>query len=117
MAHVTLKINGYGYTVGCEDGQEQHLSAMAQQVESRIESIKALGGNSGEAKLLVLAALLMADEIHDLRIEMDGLRAAVNAARAARPKGEGNGDAELARKLSRLTVRAEQIASSLEQPS
>jgi cell division protein ZapA len=117
MAHVTVKINGYGYTVGCEDGQEQHLLAMAQQVESRIDSIKALGGNSGEAKLLVLAALLMADEIHDLRIEMDGLRAAVNAARAARPKVEGKIDPELARKLSHLTMRAEQIASSLEQPS
>ena len=67
MAQVTVKINGYAYTVGCEDGQEPHLLAMAEQVESRIESIKALGGHSGEARLLVMAALLMADELHDMR--------------------------------------------------
>ena len=75
MAHVTIKLNGYSYTVGCEDGQEQHLMAMAEQVESRIDSIKKLGGSSGEARLLVLTALLLADEIHDMRIVLEALRA------------------------------------------
>jgi cell division protein ZapA len=117
LAHVTVKINGYAYTVGCEDGQEQHLLAMAQQVESRIESIKTLGGNTGEARLLVLAALLMADEIHDMRIELEGLRAAAAAsAKTPRAKGEGKADPEVTRKLGRLTVRAEEIAASMERP-
>ena len=66
MAQVTIKINGYAYTVGCEDGQEEHLQAMAAEIERRIGGIRALGGQSGEARLLVLAALLMADELHDL---------------------------------------------------
>lgn len=117
MAQVTVKINGYAYTVGCEDGQEGHLLAMAEQVDSRVESIKALGGNSGESRLLVLASLLMADEIHDMRIEMDNLRAANN--RAAKREGkERAGDAktegELGRKLGRLAIRAEQIADGME---
>ena len=60
MAQMTIRINGYAYTVGCEDGQEAHLQAMAEAVEKRIDSIKALGGQSGESRLLVLAALLMA---------------------------------------------------------
>jgi cell division protein ZapA (FtsZ GTPase activity inhibitor) len=67
MAQVTVRINGYTYVLGCEDGQEGHLLAMAEQVEARIDSIKAMGGQNGEAKLLVLAALLMADELHDLK--------------------------------------------------
>ena len=79
LAQVTVRINGYAYTVGCEDGQEQHLQAMAEQVEKRIDSIKALGSNSGEARLLVLASLLMADEIHDLRTELDSARRAAGA--------------------------------------
>ena len=112
MAQVTIKLNGYSYTVGCEDGQEQHLTAMAAQVENRIESIKALGGSSGEARVLVLTALLMADEIHDLRIEMDGLRSA-HAAPAARG---GKGDAEMNRRVTRLAARAEQIAADLDRP-
>ena len=43
MAQVTLRINGYSYLVGCEDGQERHLQAMGDAVQSRIDSIKALG--------------------------------------------------------------------------
>jgi len=116
MAQVTVKINGYGYVVGCEDGQEPHLQSMAEQVDTRVDSIKALGGNSGESRLLVLAALLMADEIHDLRIELDSLRSIANRAAkrdakdAAAPKQEG----DLIRKLGKLAVRAEQIADGLE---
>jgi cell division protein ZapA len=64
MAQVTLRINGYSYLVGCEDGQERHLEAMGAAVQSRIDSIKTLG-QTGEARLLMLAALLLADELHD----------------------------------------------------
>jgi cell division protein ZapA len=108
LAQVTVKINGYSYNVGCEDGQEEHLGAMAAQVESRIDSIKALGGNSGEARVLVLTALLMADELHDLRLELE-------AARRGGP-ARGKSDGEVTRKISRLAARAEQIAVDLERP-
>ena len=111
MAQVTIKINGYAYTVGCEDGQEQHLQDMAQQVESRIESIKALGGQSGEGRLLVLAALLMADELHDTNIELQTLRNGATPASA-----ESKPDPRQARRLSRLARKAEDIAASIEQP-
>lgn len=109
MPQVSVKINGYSYTVGCEEGQEQHLSAMSREVENRIDSIKALGSQSGEARLLVLAALLMADELHDLRIEADGLRA--SASRPARAKADGEA---AAKRLAKLATRAEQIAGELE---
>ncbi len=125
MAQLTIKINGYAYTVGCEDGQEAHLQDMAGQIQQRVDSIKALGGNpTGEGKLLVLAALLMADELHDSAIELNTLR----QARAALPvaEGEPNGAAkpddgtEMARaaarerRLSRLARKAEDIAASME---
>ena len=115
MAQVTVKVNGYTYTVGCEDGQESHLQAMAAQVDSRIESIKTLGGSSGESRLLLLAALLMADEIHDLRAEMQGLSSGTPA---PRPAGEVvvKPDPEMGKRLGKLANRAEQIAASLERP-
>jgi cell division protein ZapA len=122
LAQLTIKINGYAYTVGCEDGQEEHLQAMCEQVEKRVDSIKALGSNSGEARLLVLAGLLMADEIHDLKVEIDSLRAAgAKPQRSRTESGKPDGgsvksDQELTRKLGRLAIRAEQIAAGLEQP-
>ena len=119
MAQVTVKINGYAYTVGCENGQEQHLQGMARQVESRIESIKTFGGPTGEGRLLVLAALLMADELHDTAIELAALRAAAASA-ATQPEGqaaeEPKPDLRQARRLSRLARKAEDIAASIESP-
>jgi cell division protein ZapA len=116
MAQVTVKVNGYTYTVGCEDGQESHLQAMAAQVEDRVDSIKALGGNSGESRLLLMAALLMADEIHDLRVELG--QQPDNPGRPAHPdaKPGEKADPDMARRIGRLAARAEEIAASLERP-
>ncbi len=105
MAQLTVKINGYAYTIGCVDGQEQHLQAMAEQVESRVSKIKALGSQSGESRLLVQAALLMADELHDLTLELAALR---------RNRHAMAGDAALNERLSMLANRAEEIAATLE---
>lgn len=112
MAQVTVKINGYSYTVGCEDGQENHLAAMASQVESRIDNIKALGSTSGEQRLLVLASLLMADELHDVKQELEAAREIIGTTtnRPVRAKG----DPETVKKISKLAARAEQIANGLE---
>lgn len=106
MAQLTIRINGYAYTVGCDDGQEQHLLKMAASVEARINSIKALGGQSGEARLLVLAALLMADELHDQGILLERLKAELQRG----PQVE----AEQRRRLARLAEQAEGIAAELE---
>lgn len=105
MAQLTVKINGYAYTIGCADGQEQHLQAMAEQVESRVDKIKALGSQSGESRLLVQAALLMADELHDLVLEMAALR---------RSRHATTENAAFNERLSSLANRAEEIAATLE---
>jgi cell division protein ZapA len=111
MAQVTIRINGYAYTVGCEDGQETHLEEMAGDIEQRISSIKAIGGQSGEARLLMLAALLLADELYDTRKALD---LAQNAAATQQPLPPAEKpDPEKRAKLRRLAARAEEIAADL----
>ncbi len=103
MAQVTLRINGYSYLVGCEDGQERHLLAMGEAVQTRIDSIKALG-QTGEARLLMLAALLLADELHDKEAAAPPERA------PERPAIDPAFDAA----VRRLAIKAEEIAEALE---
>ena len=111
MAQVTIRINGYAYVVGCEDGQEMHLQAMAAYVDRRIERIKAIGGQSGEARLLALTALLMADELHDLSADRlpPATAAMLEEAEAVRTQVQWR-----ERQLASLADRAEAIAASLE---
>lgn len=105
MAQVTIRINGYAYIVGCEDGQEAHLERMATEIEQRVNSIKAIGGQSGEARLLMLAALLLADELHDTRSQLTAKPAAEPIAAPV--------DSERRAKLRRIAARAEEIAADL----
>lgn len=106
MAQVTVKINGYAYNIGCKDGEEAHLYAMAEQIEERVTRAKSLGSQSGEARLLVMAALFMADELHDMRLEMKSARTGKTPAAVKSSED----------RAKRLAARAEAIAAAVEQP-
>jgi cell division protein ZapA len=106
MAQLTIRINGYAYAVACEDGQEPHLERMAAEIDARITSIKASAGYSGEARLLLMAALLLADELHDTR---NAAPVPAPAPIVVAPKP----DAEARAKLRRIAARAEEIAADL----
>ena|ERR1700761_2835658 len=108
MAQVTLRINGYAYVIGCQDGEEQHLEAMADEVNRRIDGVRAAAGPSGEARMLVMASLLMADDLFETRGRLQALEAATPAASKPDPK--------LGRKLNKIAKRAEEIADGLEHP-
>ena len=111
MAQVTIRINGFTYPVSCEDGQEQHLTDMATEVDRRISSIKSLGSQTGESRLLVLAALLLADELHDTKSALTKAETATSAAPKAEPDA-----AERRARLRRAAARAEEIAADLIEP-
>ena len=102
MAQVSLHINGYGYILGCADGEEDRLLALAADLNRRIDEIKASSGAGGEARLLLMAALLLSDELHEQR---DG---ATSGAAKPEPK--------ISRRLRGLAKRAEAIADSTEPP-
>lgn len=111
MAQVTIRINGFTYPVSCEDGQEQHLTDMAAEVDRRITSIKSLGSQTGESRLLVLAALLLADELHDTKTALSAAESITPA--AAKPEPDGT---ERRARLRRAAARAEEIAADLIEP-
>lgn len=65
MAEVEVRIAGRRYELACRDGEEAHLLALAAMVDAKAsEAMRAMGG-LGEAKLMLLAALLLADALHD----------------------------------------------------
>ena len=108
MAQVTIRINGYAYTVGCEDGQEAHLQAMGRSVDRYVDRVKALGKHSGESHILVLSTLLMADELHDLAVARDASEVTPPPHPVAHPA------AGIEQALHELAERAEDIAALLE---
>lgn len=75
MAQVTLSVNGRPYVVGCEDGQEAHLTELARLFDEQVQQVSKDVGQLGETRLFLMAALLLADELSDLRGRLAGLQA------------------------------------------
>jgi cell division protein ZapA len=111
MAQVTVRVGGYSHPVACQDGQERHLTEMAAEVDRRIGALKAMGMQFGETRMLLLAALQLADETSDLQSEVSALKAA--GAVAAAPAAPA-ADPALAARLVRVAEAIENIAATLE---
>ena len=79
MAQVAVMVNGRRYEISCDDGQEVHVVRLAEQIDRRVAQLVAAVGQVGDARLLLLASLLLADEIADMRTELARLREGVGA--------------------------------------
>jgi cell division protein ZapA len=65
MPLVNVMVNGRAYTIACDDGEEDHLRALAATVDAKAREVLSSVGQVGDTRLLLMAALLMADEHHD----------------------------------------------------
>ena len=70
MAQVTIEVNGRPYTVGCEDGQERHLSELSRLFDHQVRQVSQEVGQLGETRLFLMGALLLADELADTRLRL-----------------------------------------------
>lgn len=110
MGQVTVRVNGYAHTIGCKDGEEQHVLALVRQIEDKVRVIRSMGGQFSEARMLLHVALLLADEAGDLR---EALAAAGGAAPAAAPAPPAAADPALAERLTRIAERIEGLAQTM----
>ena len=65
MSHINVTINARQYRMACEEGQEVRLLKLAESLETRIQSLRGKFGEIGDARLTVMAALTVCDELID----------------------------------------------------
>ena len=66
MPLVNVMVNSRAYTIACDEGEEQHLKELAAHVDAKAREVLGSVGQVGDARLLLMAALLIADEHHDM---------------------------------------------------
>ena len=74
MAQISIEVNGRPYNVGCEDGQERHLTELARIFDTEVRKISSEMGQLGDTRLFLMGALLLADELLDARTRLLGLQ-------------------------------------------
>ena len=72
MAQVDVTINDRAYRIACDDGQDGHVSQLAEYLDSRVQELVSSVGQVGDARLLVMASLLIADELSETIAELNG---------------------------------------------
>ena len=100
---VTIRLNGNPYQIGCGAGEEAHVTELGEEVESTMQSLIASVGQIGEARLLAMVALILAD-----RATRNADEPALNGV-ADRSVGGAAADHEAAARA--LEIAAERIAA------
>jgi cell division protein ZapA len=116
MAHVNVTINGRQYRMACEDGQEQHLIKLAKNLDERIQELRGKFGQIGDARLIVMAALTIADDLADMHKRVRALQdeiAALNDARVVAADRSQAANAAIVAAFNAAAERIETIARRL----
>ncbi len=116
MPQISLKINERSYQVTCDEGQEEHLRKLASHLDERIQDLAGSVGQVGEGRLLVMASLMVADELFEAYKDIHALKAGGDAGAgdgAGANAGDGAGDGAAAAALEACAQRIETIAARL----
>ncbi|HEX8625085.1 MAG TPA: cell division protein ZapA [Allosphingosinicella sp.] len=104
MASVEVEIAARKYSVACRDGEEEHLRSVAAIVDSKARDAASALGSLSEARQLLFASLLLADELKEHR----------SGQPPAAPAAPAEIDPALVDALERLAGRVESLADQLE---
>ena len=114
MGQVLVKVNGREFPLSCADGQEPRIRRLAQYVDAKVGEFTRAIGQVGEARLLLLAAIVISDELSDAN---EALQQERNRNRGPGGGGAaGEGEQAAASGLRSMAERVEAIATRLETP-
>src|SRR5271154_4469632 len=65
MGSVQVTVNGRTYSVACDEGQEAHVARLGSYLEQKVGQLVKAVGQVGDARLLVMASLMITDELVD----------------------------------------------------
>lgn len=116
MSQISITINGRDYSIVCDDGQEMHLSRLAEYLDARVGELVDSVGQIGDARLLLMVGLLISDELSDAYAELAALKGEAGDAGRRRESDTRNVAlaTEMASMLESASRRIEAIAERLE---
>ncbi|HLZ68200.1 MAG TPA: cell division protein ZapA [Aliidongia sp.] len=77
MGSVQVTVNGRNYSVACDEGQEAHVARLGSYLEQKVGQLVKSVGQVGDARLLVMASLMITDELVDTDQALTQLKSAV----------------------------------------
>lgn len=111
MPQVSVTINGRQFRMACEDGEEEHLLRLAEDLDTRITRLRARFGEIGDTRLTVMAALTIADELSETKEKLQRLEPELTALKDASIASAERADTTHTAIVAALNAAAERIES------
>ncbi|MGB2933321.1 MAG: cell division protein ZapA [Methyloceanibacter sp.] len=77
MGQVSVTLNGRTYRLECGEGEEAHLIALAEYLGSHVDTMKIKFGQVGDDRLILMASLMVTDELWEARRQLQELKGAM----------------------------------------
>ena len=119
VSQVNVTINGRQFRMACEDGQEDHLRQLAKDLDDRINTLRGQFGEIGDSRLVVMAALMIADDVLETGKKVRRLEQEIASLQDARGASAERVQATQTALIAAFTSAAERIegmAKKLNQP-
>jgi cell division protein ZapA len=116
MAQVVVEVNGRPYTMQCADGEERQLRELAGVLDAEVAKIREGVGAVGDIRLLLMAGLMIADQLADSRRTVAELQSQLAALRDKNNDADAHEKAiedEIAERINRAATRLETLASEM----
>jgi cell division protein ZapA len=113
MGKVSVTLNGRAFTIGCEDGQESYLRDLARHLDTHVTDLSKQVGQIGDLRLLLMASLVVVDELKTAQNRLEALEAHLNRLKSensATPPDSPEADG-LVEALNGISARLESLAA------
>lgn len=122
---VRVTVNGRSYKIGCDAGEEERILDLAQYLDGRVADLAGRVGQVGDERLLLMTALVLADDLAEAVAELETLRQAPAPGKPAEPPAQADLVRDLlsdpvlqsaSERLERVALQIEDIAVRAARP-
>lgn len=106
MPQIVVTIDGKSFRMACAEGEEQHLTGLAAEVDGRINELRKSFGEIGDQRLVVMAAIMATDELSEQRRRVAALETSLAETERARQdalRRAENGEEKLVAHLNAIS--------------
>jgi cell division protein ZapA len=119
MSHVSVTIAGRAYRMACDEGQEEHLLGLGRFLDGRNDELRGSFGEIGDMRLVVMAGIMVADELSEAQRKIRALEQDVEALRIDRASAMAREEQSQTRVVEAVTEaasRLDRLADALHRP-
>ena len=117
MPQVVVTIDGKTFRMACAEGEEDHLTGLAAEVDDRVNELRKSFGEIGDQRLVVMAAIMATDELAEQRRKVAALEQAMADAandRADAINGLNAGETRFVAHMNEVAAAIESVAARID---